>query len=215
MHPFTVPVSGRTASVRYNRRPVSASHRHGDLPVATDDGLDSSLMRRLAARDQAAVGELYDRHNRLLFGLILRILGNRGDAEEVLQEVFIAVWNRADTYNAALGAPLAWLVRIARNRAVDRLRANAVRVRTIEAAAPDPEPIDTPELRAVRSEQQGRVVRALDGLPGDQRSLIEQAYFLGLTQTELAERHQLPLGTVKTRIRTGMLALRQCLAQEQ
>ncbi len=194
---------------------MSASPRHSDPLPAADVELDFRLMQRLAARDQAAVGELYDRHNRLLFGLILRILGNRGDAEEVLQEVFIAVWNRADTYHATLGAPVGWLVRIARNRALDRLRANAVRVRTIEAIMPHTEPIDSPELRAVRSEQQGRVARALDALPGDQRALIEQAYFLGLTQTELAERHQLPLGTVKTRIRTGMLALRQCLAQEQ
>lgn len=169
----------------------------------------------MAARDASAVADLYDRHNRLLFGLILRILGQRGDAEEVLQEVFIAAWNRSETYNSALGPPIAWLVRVARNRALDRLRANAVRLRTVEALSTMPAPVDTPESHLASSEQQRQVARALDALPPGQRELIEQAYFLGLTQSELAERHGLPLGTVKTRIRTGMLALRQSLAQMQ
>jgi RNA polymerase sigma-70 factor, ECF subfamily len=173
---------------------------------------DLALMRRITARDASAIGELYDRHKRLLYGLILRILGQRGDAEEVLQEVFVAVWNRSAQFDPALGAPLAWLVRVARNRALDRLRANAVRLKAIESAAIEPEPIASPETHAVTSEQQRAVARALATLPDDQRTLIEQAYFLGLTQSELAARHQLPLGTVKTRIRTGMLALKQSLA---
>lgn len=172
-------------------------------------------MERMVARDAGAVGELYDRHSRLLFGLILRVLGHRSDAEEVLQEVFIAVWNRSATYNVALGSPVAWLVRCARNRAVDRLRANAVRLRTAEAAAAEPVPAATPETDAASSEQRRQVAQALGTLPADQRDLIEQAYFLGLTQSELAARHKLPLGTVKTRIRTGMLTLRQSLSQTQ
>ncbi len=170
-------------------------------------------MERMVARDATAVGELYDRHSRLLFGLILRVLGHRSDAEEVLQEVFMTVWNRSETYNVALGPPVAWLVRVARNRAVDRLRSNAVRLRTVEAIVPNHVEVDTPETHAASSEQQRQVARALDTLPDEQRELIEQAYFLGLTQSELAERHKLPLGTVKTRIRTGMLTLRQCLSQ--
>jgi RNA polymerase sigma-70 factor (ECF subfamily) len=158
------------------------------------------------------VGDLYDRHHRLLFGLILRILKDRSEAEEVLQEVFVQVWLRADSYNAALGSPAGWLVRVARNRAIDRLRANASRVRALDAA-PLPPPADNPETCAAQSEQQRSVARALGALPHDQRELIEHAYFLGLTQTELAARFRLPLGTVKTRIRTGMLALRQQLQQ--
>jgi RNA polymerase sigma-70 factor, ECF subfamily len=170
-------------------------------------------MDRMATRDVNAVGEFYDRHHRLLFGLILRILGHRSDAEEVLQDVFVTVWNRSDTYDAALGSPVAWLVGIARNRALDRLRSNAVRLRTAESVVPDPDVVDTPEMAAVSSERQQIVTRALNALPNDQRVLIEQAYFLGLTHSELAERHSLPLGTVKTRIRAAMLSLRKILSE--
>lgn len=173
---------------------------------------DILLIERIVARDQAAVGELYDRHCRLLFGLILRIIRDRGEAEEILQEVFVLVWTRAETYNVSIGPPAAWLVRVARNRAIDRLRANNVRLRAIESV-PEPEPVENPESRARVSEQRRAVARAVESLPPDQRVLIEQAYFLGLTQSELAERFKLPLGTVKTRIRTGMLALREQLSQ--
>jgi RNA polymerase sigma-70 factor, ECF subfamily len=177
-----------------------------------DTRADIALLDRIVARDEQAVAELYDRHHRLLFGLILRILRDRSEAEEVLQEVFVLVWTRAETYNVALGSPAAWLVRIARNRGIDRLRANSVRVRATESA-PLPEPAESPEARAVLSEQQRAVACALQSLPQDQRLLIEHAYFLGLTQSELAERFNLPLGTVKTRIRTGMIALREQLSQ--
>jgi len=180
--------------------------------TAPEIAADVALIRRVVARDEQAVGELYDRHNRLLFGLILRILRDRSEAEEVLQEVFLQVWNRAETYNVGLGSPVGWLVRIARNRAIDRLRANAVRLRAIDAA-PAPEDAASPEASAALGEQQRAVARALATLPIDQRTLIEQAYFLGLTQSELAERLRIPLGTVKTRIRSGMLALREQLSQ--
>lgn len=173
---------------------------------------DIALIERIVGRDETAVAELYDRHCRLLFGLILRIIRDRSEAEEILQEVFILVWTRAETCNVSLGPPAAWLVRIARNRAIDRLRANSVRLRAVESA-PEPEPAENPETRAGVSERQRAVARALESLPSNQRVLIEQAYFLGLTQSELAARFELPLGTVKTRIRTGMLALREQLSQ--
>ena len=179
---------------------------------AEDTRGDIVLIERIVARDEGAVAELYDRHCRLLFGLILRIIRDRSEAEEILQEVFVQVWTRSQTYNVAIGPPAAWLVRIARNRAIDRLRANSVRVKAVEEA-PLPEAAESPERRASMSEQQRAVARALETLPADQRLLIEQAYFLGLTQSELAERFTLPLGTVKTRIRTGMLALREQLSQ--
>jgi len=177
-----------------------------------DPRADIVLLDRIVARDERAVGELYDRHNRLLYGLILRILRDRPESEEVLQEVFVLVWTRAETYNVALGSPAAWLVRIARNRAIDRLRSNSVRLRAVESA-PMPAPAASPETAAAQTARQRAVCRALDELPPEQRELIEQAYYQGLTQSELAERYKLPLGTVKTRIRTGMIALREQLAQ--
>jgi len=196
-------------SVRYNPAVLAPSH---SVMQANDARADTALLDRIVARDERAVADLYDRHNRLLFGLILRILRDRSEAEEVLQEVFVLVWTRAETYNVSLGSPAAWLVRIARNRAIDRLRSNAVRLRAVEAA-PLPDAAASPETCAADSERQRVVKRALDTLPAEQRVLIEQAYFLGLTQSELSERFQLPLGTVKTRIRTGMITLREQLSQ--
>jgi len=183
--------------------------------IREDMTADLALMERIVARDATAIAELYDRHSSLLYGLILRILKQRGDAEEVLQEVFVAVWLRAASFNSDLGPPVAWLLRIARNRALDRLRANTVRQRTAESAVTLDAPAETPEARAVRIEQQDAMRDALDALPAEQRLLIEEAYFLGLTQSELAAKHGLPLGTVKTRVRTGMLSLRERLAQVQ
>jgi RNA polymerase sigma-70 factor (ECF subfamily) len=180
---------------------------------ADEAQVDIALLSRIAARDTVAVGDLYDRHNRLLYGLILRILRDRAEAEEVLQETFVQAWTRASTYNVALGLPVAWLVRIAQNRAIDRLRANSARLRAVEAAPAVGAEKESPEARAAMTEQQKAVASALGALPAEQRELIEQAYLLGFTQSELAERHRLPLGTVKTRIRTGMMVLRQQLSQ--
>lgn len=175
--------------------------------------LDVTLVDRIATRDASAVGELYDRHSRLLYGLILRILRDRSEAEEVLQEVFVLMWNRVSTYNAALGSPAGWLIGIARHRAIDRLRANTVRLRGVESARSEFQPNDDPETSASLGEQQRAVMRALDAIPREQRELIEDAYYLGFTHSELAARHKLPLGTVKTRIRTGLLTLREQLSQ--
>jgi RNA polymerase sigma-70 factor, ECF subfamily len=168
---------------------------------------DVRLLERVTARDAEAVGELYDRHSKLLYGLILRIVRNASEAEEVLQDVFLQVWKRAETFNASLGSPVAWLVRIARNRAIDRLRASRANMRTLEA--PPPPVSENPEARAELSEQQRALDRALDALSAEERQLLEHAYFLGLTQSELAERFGLPLGTVKTRMRTAMMTLRR------
>ena len=187
--------------------------RSSEIQSSERDGLDVTLIERIAARDASAVGDLYDRHSRLLYGLILRILRDRSEADEVLQDVFVTVWNRAETYNVALGSPAAWLVRIARNRAIDRLRANTARMRAVESVPLELQASENPEVSALLGEQQRVVARALEAIPRDQRDLIEEAYYLGHTQSELAERHKLPLGTVKTRIRTGLLMLRQQLSQ--
>lgn len=185
----------------------------GDTASVESVRADLSLLERIASRDAAAVGELYDRHSRLLYGLVLRILRDRSEAEDVLQEVFVVVWKRVATYNPALGSPVAWLVGIARNRAIDRLRANAVRRRATDAARMELERSDAGTPDVALGEQQRAIMQALDAIPREQRELIEEAYFLGFTHSELAERHTLPLGTVKTRIRSGLLALRDLLSQ--
>ena len=181
------------------------------MPSADETRADITLLSRMAAGEESALGTLYDRHSRLIFGLILRIVRERRDAEEVLQEVFVQAWTRANTYSPALGTPAGWLIGIARHRAIDRLRTNAVRLRAVAQAAPPGAPQDDPERHASESERQRDIQRALGELPPEQRDLIQHAYFEGLTQSELAARFNLPLGTVKTRIRTGLLALRNLL----
>ena len=187
--------------------------------MSASDPTDLSLLQRIAARDTAALAELYDRHSRLLFGLILRVVRDRGEAEDLLQEAFVRVWTRAATYDALVGGPLPWIVRVARNCAIDRLRARRVRA-TIDAPAIDiaavesatvATGIETPESTVLIAERRRTLTDALAGLPADQRQLVEAAFFEGYTHSELAHRFKLPLGTVKTRIRAGMIAMRKRL----
>jgi RNA polymerase sigma-70 factor (ECF subfamily) len=183
------------------------------------DPIDLSLMQRIAARDTAALAELYDRHNRLVFGLILRIVRDRGEAEEILQEAFVRVWTRAERYDAGMGGPLPWIVRVARNCSIDRLRARRVRA-AVHAPAIDVAAVDaatsgtgsrTPEAAVLDAERQRTLTGVLADLPAEQRQLIEAAFFEGYTHSELAQRFGLPPGTVKTRIRAGMIAMRRRL----
>jgi RNA polymerase sigma-70 factor (ECF subfamily) len=169
---------------------------------------DVALLNRIVARDPNALAELYDRYSRLLFGLILRILKNRDEAEEIMQDAFVQAWTRATTYRAEIASPAGWLVGIARNRAIDRLRANAIRANARQTASPVAG--GSSDAGSAGAEQID-IRRALQLLPADQRDLVESAYFLGLTHVELAERHGLPLGTVKTRIRRAMQTLRDYL----
>lgn len=179
---------------------------------------DLDLLRRIAARDQAALAELYDRYSRITYSVIMRILRFPSDAEDVLQETFVRVWSRAETYDASLGSPSAWLTRIARNQAIDRLRAKRVRGDiAVEKGSgpgeeaqrlPEPELRETPEAVLLRNVTAYAVQAAMAALPAAQRELIEAAFFEGYTHHELSARFRVPLGTVKTRIRTGLMAMR-------
>lgn len=184
------------------------------MTVRTTNSLDDrALLHAVAARDRNAFRKLYDRHAATLLGLALKILGNRADAEDVLQDTFIQVWKNAATFDEGRGTTFGWLIMLTRSRAIDRLRARQSRARATEAAAqeePDWSPQQPAQL-AVASELHGIVRGALDALPKEQRSLIELAYFGGLTQTEIAQRVGQPLGTIKTRIRAGMQRLREQL----
>ena len=189
--------------------------REAKRPDEDQPEIDTALLARVGARDELAIGELYDRHSRLLFSLLMRILRDQGHAEDVLQEVFLGVWTHSHTYNPAVGPPVAWLVGMARNRAIDRLRSAGARLRASQAAPVDCQRPPSPEERASVGEQWRTASRALAALPPEQRVLVEDAYFLGLSHAELSARHGLPLGTVKWRLRTGMQTLRQSLASVQ
>jgi RNA polymerase sigma-70 factor (ECF subfamily) len=162
------------------------------------------LVLRLAAGDTKALAEFYDRYAGLVNALALRILRDSADAEDVVQEVFLQAWRQADRFDPRRGTPEAWLCTIARTRALDRLRRRVSRREEPAEAAPAP----TQVPRAV----EGLAVRkALASLSPDQRTALELAYYEGLTQTEIAARLDTPLGTIKTRIRTAMIRLREAL----
>jgi RNA polymerase sigma-70 factor (ECF subfamily) len=173
---------------------------------------DVELLHAVARGDEVALARLYDEYRVILFGLMLRILHSRQEVEDVLQEVFLQVWNRASDFDEARGRPFTWLVTMARSRAIDRLRSLGSRERVAQNAAREviEETSDAIE-DAIRAEE-GRVVRhALQELPEEQRRVLEFAYFEGLTQSEVAKRLETPLGTVKTRMRSGMTKLRELL----
>lgn len=177
---------------------------------------DAELLKAIAAQNEAAeasLAQLYDRYRVILFGLLMRILNNREEAEDVLQELFMQVWRRAADFDENRGKPFTWLVTMGRSRGIDRLRTLAARERTAVAAARDEsEAISDAATDAFRSEQRGLVTNALAQLPDEQKRPLMLAYFEGLSQTEIAAHLGAPLGTVKTRMRTGMIRLRELLA---
>jgi RNA polymerase sigma-70 factor (ECF subfamily) len=187
------------------------------LQPAESQAEDESCLQRIAAGDQAAAARLYDRHARPLYSLILRMLGNEPEAEDVLQDSFAQAFRQASRYDSRRGAVAAWLLTIARSRAIDRLRARRTRVEatTGEMQALDEMPDAQPDAASTMlDEEQSRLVRrALGELPMLQRMAIELAYYEGLSHSEIAERLEQPLGTVKTRIRLGLLKLRDVLTE--
>ena len=176
---------------------------------------DGDLVRATARGDQTALAQLYDRYRLILFGLILRILNDRAAAEDVLQETFLQVWRRANDFDENRGRAFTWLVTIARSRALDRLRSHGSRERIAAEAAAEPRDVmGDASAETLRSEEAVVVRRALIELPEEQQRALLLAYFEGLTQTEIATRLGIPLGTVKTRVRSGMIRLRELLRDQ-
>lgn len=173
---------------------------------------DRALVERLAAGDQAALGDLYDRHGRSVYALACRIVTDRTDAEDVVQEVFAQAWQQVSRYDPARATVIGWLLMMTRTRAVDRIRARKARPAGTDTLVPDlADPSAGQEAEAISSEAAARLGAALRELPEAQRATIELAYYEGLTQADIAERLREPLGTVKTRMRSALQKLRAAL----
>ena len=185
------------------------------LPNPQTDAEDADLLRAVAGGDERAFASVYDRYSPILLGLLLRILRSRAEAEDVLQEVFLQVWQQARSFDQARGRAFTWLVTLARSRAIDRLRAVDSRERaaqrSAEGAPPPPAPAAWAEEEAIRAERAEAVHSALEELPEEQRQVLVLAYLEGMSQSEIAAAKNQPLGTVKTRTRSGLKKLSESL----
>lgn len=182
--------------------------------LSTRDQDWAALIKRVADGDQSALTTLYDATSRLVFGLILRVVTDRSSAEEVLLDVYTQVWRQASTYDRKRGAPLAWLMTIARTRGIDRLRSGRhehLNKDSLDAIGEVTASTPSPEADTVTAERRQLVRSALETLSAEQREVIELAYYSGLSHSEIALQLGQPLGTVKTRTRLGMMKLRDML----
>jgi RNA polymerase sigma-70 factor (ECF subfamily) len=206
----------RTAGVLQFFTPVNEpdiQNRHPD--PAPDQELDLELFRRIGARDRAAFAEFYDRHSARLYSIAHRILNDPIEAQDVLQESFMQIWEKAGDFDPKLGRPSFWVVTVVRNKAIDRIRASQRRTRLAESAGVESGfALDgaASANEAVHSHEKAALIRsAIVELPDDQRKAIEMAFFSGLTQNEISAQLSQPLGTIKARIRRGLLKLREQL----
>jgi RNA polymerase sigma-70 factor, ECF subfamily len=184
------------------------------MPGSPDD---YDLMERISQRDAEALGALYDRYAGLIFTLGLRILHDRGAAEELVSDVFLEIWRRAPRYDPGRGAPMTYLVTLGRSRAIDRRRSASSRSRgqaSTDVGPDTPSAAPGPPASAVVDENAQRVRSAIGQLEPIYRQAVELAFFDGLTHSQIAERLDKPLGTIKTYIRQGLIRLRDCLRKE-
>jgi RNA polymerase sigma-70 factor (ECF subfamily) len=186
----------------------------GKIPLPADPITDVHLIQRVANQDREAFSQLYERFSTLVFTLAMRMLKIRSEAEDLLQEVFVQVWRQARGYSAERGSPEAWIINIARSRAIDKIRS----IRRMERSfvlTDDParaESSENVECSAAESEARMAMNSAVANLPETQRKVLELAYFDGLTQTEIAEQLAEPLGTIKGRMCAGIQRLREIIS---
>ena len=193
---------------------TSSPRAQSEPPMSTEP-MEAELLARIARGDVAAFGDLYDRLANTLFSLATKILRDSSAAEDVLQDVFVQIFQKAHTYDPRLGKPLTWAIKLTRNRAIDRLRAlqRGQRLFTQATDEQDAEDMTTPgaDDTLIGQESARRVQIALAELPPKQREAIEMAFFRGMSQSEISAALGTPLGTVKAHIRRGMLKLRETL----
>ena len=173
----------------------------------------NAAMQRLASGERSALEDIYRATSAKLFGICLRILGDEKEAEDALQDVYISLWRRADRYDPARASPISWLATFARNRAIDRLRVGKVRRGSVpeEEAAPVADRAPLAEELLIDAERQARVHTCLEALEEKQREAIRTAFFEGRTYAEIAETRGVPLGTMKSWVRRGLMKLKGCL----
>jgi RNA polymerase sigma-70 factor, ECF subfamily len=176
---------------------------------------DVELLRRIAAKDRTAFGEFYDLHSTLMFSIASKILNNSSEAEDVLQETFMQIWEKAGKFDPKLGKASSWAAILVRNKAIDRIRASQRRIRLTEEAGVESviaAEVSQTTNEAVHGHEKAKLIQsAIVQLPAEQRHAIELAYFSGLTQNEISEKLHEPLGTIKARIRRGLIKLRDQL----
>jgi len=180
---------------------------------------DQELLQEIAKGDANAFSEFYDRYNRLIYGALIRLLRDTDNTEDIMQEVFVQLWRKASTYQPSLGSPKNWIIRIAHNRAINLIRSQRERIKKLEMPIPEEEGVamnrelidDNLLDKAVSAERMEMINSAFKDLPEDQVKLLEMAFFDGYSHSEISEALKMPLGTVKTRIRSGLLAMRNSL----
>ncbi|MSU88903.1 sigma-70 family RNA polymerase sigma factor [Rhodobacteraceae bacterium 2CG4] len=173
----------------------------------------SRLIARVALADRPAFDSLYAHTSAKLFGVVLRLLNDRAEAEDALQEVFVKVWQRADRYTVSGASPMSWLIAIARNHAIDRLRARRGPAAPIDVAAEIADPAPSPEAATVAASERGRIENCLGRLDTYRAWAVRAAYLEGHSYRQIADRLDVPLNTVRTWLRRSLLKLRQCLEE--
>lgn len=171
------------------------------------------LIARIVLRDRAAFERLYDATSAKLFGVCLRVLGNRGEAEDSLQDVYLRIWDKADRYAVTGHSPMTWLITVARNVAIDRLRSRRKGEVDMDEAGHLPAPEAGPEATAIARSETRRINDCLDELPAERADAVRSAYLDGAAYKELAERFEVPLNTMRTWLRRSLQTLRECLSR--
>jgi RNA polymerase sigma-70 factor, ECF subfamily len=177
---------------------------------------ESQLLERIAASDESALSELYDLYSRIIYSLIIRIVKSREEAEDLLQLIFVKIWYKAGSFDKNKGSVYSWVVTMARNNAIDRIRSkqfkninvNSVQIETIDNCKSETSNLDT----VIMNERADIVNKALKQIPQEQSAIIELAYFGGMTQSEIAQKLSIPIGTIKSRTRQALIKLEKILS---